>query len=155
MEEDNFDLDYSLSLPQATITLDELCSLDDSEAGIEIFEPSLGLLRTAKEEIIDKELEFEPLSDRNTDLEAEPDTPHTTRSSSCSFSTIIEDAPTPMTAFSLQKLSKVELINLVLPKFGSEPKFEPEPLGPNSKFSSRFRIFAELNLRSSSRFSQS
>ena len=27
---------------------------------------------------------------------------------------------------------------LVLPKFGSEPKFEPEPLGPNSKFSSRF-----------------
>ena len=43
--------------------------------------------------------------------------------------------------------------NIVLPKFGSEPKFEPEPLGPNSKFSSRFRIFAELNLRSSSRFS--
>ena len=44
---------------------------------------------------------------------------------------------------------------IVLPKFGSEPKFEPEPLGPNSKFSSRFRIFAELNLRSSSKFSQS
>ena len=44
---------------------------------------------------------------------------------------------------------------VVLPKFSSEPKFEPEPLGPNSKFSSRFRIFAELNLRSSSRFSQS
>ena len=110
MEEDNFDLDYSLSLPQATITLDELCSLDDSEAGIEIFEPSFGLSRTAKEEIIDKELEFEPLSDRNTDLEAEPNTPHTTRSSSRSFSTIIEDAPTPMTAFSLQKLPKAELI---------------------------------------------
>ena len=44
---------------------------------------------------------------------------------------------------------------VVLPKFGSEPRFEPEPLGPNSKFSSRFRIFTELNLRSSSRFSQS
>ena len=44
---------------------------------------------------------------------------------------------------------------LVLLKFGSEPKFEPEPLGLNSKFSSWFRIFAELNLRSSSRFSQS
>ena len=44
---------------------------------------------------------------------------------------------------------------IVLSKFGSEPKFKPEPLGPNSKFSSRFRIFAELNLRSSSRFSQS
>ena len=40
-------------------------------------------------------------------------------------------------------------------KFSSEPKFKPEPLGPNSKSSSRFRIFAELNLRSSSRFSQS
>ena len=38
------------------------------------------------------------------------------------------------------------LMIVVLPKFGSEPKFEPEPLGPNSKFSSRFRIFAELNL---------
>jgi len=24
------------------------------------------------------------------------------------------------------------------------PKFGPEPLGPNSKFSSRFRVFAEL-----------
>ena len=44
---------------------------------------------------------------------------------------------------------------LVLLKFGSEPKFGPEPLGLNSKFSSWFRIFAELNLRSSSRFSQS
>ena len=44
---------------------------------------------------------------------------------------------------------------VVLLKSGSEPKFKPEPLGPNSKFSSRFRIFAELNLRSSSRFSQS
>ena len=29
-------------------------------------------------------------------------------------------------------------IHLVLPKFGSEPKFKPEPLGPNSKFSSKF-----------------
>ena len=28
--------------------------------------------------------------------------------------------------------------SIVLPKFGSEPKFEPEPLGLNSKFSSRF-----------------
>ena len=46
-------------------------------------------------------------------------------------------------------------LHIVLPKFGSEPKFEPEPLGPNSKFSSRFRIFAELNLRSSSKFSKS
>ena len=46
-------------------------------------------------------------------------------------------------------------VRVVLPKFGSKPKFEPEPLGPNSKFSSRFRIFAELNLRSSSMFSQS
>ena len=38
------------------------------------------------------------------------------------------------------------VIQVVLLKFGSEPKFEPEPLGLNSKFSSRFRIFAELNL---------
>ena len=52
-----------------------------------------------------------------------------------------------------EKLGMLKVI--VLPKFGSEPKFEPEPLGLNSKFSSRFRIFAELNLRSSSRFSQS
>ena len=44
---------------------------------------------------------------------------------------------------------------VVLWEFGSEPKFEPEPLGLDSKFSSRFRIFAELNLMSSSRFSQS
>ena len=43
---------------------------------------------------------------------------------------------------------------IVLPKFGSEPRFEPEPLEPNSKFSSRFGVFAEPNLRSSSRFSQ-
>jgi len=41
-----------------------------------------------------------------------------------------------------------------MPKFGSEPRFEPEPLELNSKFGSRFRVFAELNLRSSSRFSQ-
>ena len=40
----------------------------------------------------------------------------------------------------------------VLPKFGSEPKFEPEPLGLSSKFISRFRIFAELNLRSKQHF---
>ena len=44
---------------------------------------------------------------------------------------------------------------LVMPKFGSEPRFEPEPLGPNPKFGSRFRAFAEPNPRSSSRFSQS
>ena len=42
-----------------------------------------------------------------------------------------------------------------MPKFGSEPRFEPEPLGPNPKFGSRFRAFAEPNPRSSSRFSQS
>ena len=36
-----------------------------------------------------------------------------------------------------------------MPKFGSEPRFEPEPLGLNPKFQS----FAELNLRSGSRFS--
>ena len=43
-----------------------------------------------------------------------------------------------------------------MPKFGSEPRFEPEPLELNSKFSSWFRVFAELNLlRSSSRFSPS
>ena len=44
---------------------------------------------------------------------------------------------------------------VVMPKFGSELRFEPEPLGPNSKFSSKFRVFSEPNLRSSSRFSQS
>ena len=44
---------------------------------------------------------------------------------------------------------------VVMPKFGSEPRFEPEPLGPNPKFGSRFRAFAEPNPRSSSRFSQS
>ena len=46
-------------------------------------------------------------------------------------------------------------LEVVMPKFGSEPRFEPEPLGPNPKFGSRFRAFAEPNLRSSSRFSQS
>jgi hypothetical protein len=43
---------------------------------------------------------------------------------------------------------------LVMPQFGSEPKFEPEPAEPNSKFSSRFRDLSEPNLKSSSRFSQ-
>ena len=46
-------------------------------------------------------------------------------------------------------------IGLVMPKFSSEPRFEPEPLGLNPKFDSRFRAFAELDPRSSSRFSQS
>ena len=45
-------------------------------------------------------------------------------------------------------------LRVVMPKFGSEPRFEPEPLEPNFEFSSRFRVFAEPNLRSSSRFSQ-
>jgi hypothetical protein len=43
---------------------------------------------------------------------------------------------------------------IVMPKFGSEPRFEPEPLESNFEFGSRFRVFAEPNLRSSSRFSQ-
>ena len=30
-----------------------------------------------------------------------------------------------------------------MPNFSSEPRFEPEPLGLNSEFSSRFRFFAE------------
>ena len=43
---------------------------------------------------------------------------------------------------------------VVMPQFGSEPRFEPEPAEPNSKFSSRFRDVSEPNLKSSSRFSQ-
>ena len=44
---------------------------------------------------------------------------------------------------------------IVMQGFGSEPRFEPEPLEPKSRFGSKFRVFAEPNLRSSSRFSQS
>ena len=44
--------------------------------------------------------------------------------------------------------------HLLMPQFGSELRFEPEPAEPNSKFSSRFRDVSELNLKSSSRFSQ-
>ena len=39
-------------------------------------------------------------------------------------------------------------LRVVMPKFGSEP------LEPNFEFGSRFRVFAEPNLWSSSRFSQ-
>jgi hypothetical protein len=42
---------------------------------------------------------------------------------------------------------------LVLPRFGSEPRFEPEPGRTEPKFSSRFKAPAEPNLRFSSRFS--
>jgi hypothetical protein len=42
---------------------------------------------------------------------------------------------------------------VVMPQFGSEPRFEPEPPEPNSKFGSRFRALSEPNLKSSSRFS--
>src|ERR1700678_4300382 len=41
-----------------------------------------------------------------------------------------------------------------MPKFGSEPKFEPELLRTGPKFSSKFSTFAEPNLKFSSRFSQ-
>jgi len=50
--------------------------------------------------------------------------------------------------------SETEEIQLVMPQFGSEPRFEPEPAEPNAKFSSRFRDLPEPNLKSSSRFSQ-
>jgi hypothetical protein len=42
---------------------------------------------------------------------------------------------------------------VVMPQFGSELRFEPEPPEPNSKFGSRFRALSEPNLKSSSRFS--
>ena len=42
---------------------------------------------------------------------------------------------------------------LVLPQFGSEPRFKPEPGRTELKFSSRFKAPAEPNLRFSSRFS--
>jgi len=34
----------------------------------------------------------------------------------------------------------------MMPQFSSEPRFEPEPAEPNSKFSSRFRELPEPNL---------
>jgi len=39
-------------------------------------------------------------------------------------------------------------------RFGSEPRFEPEPMRTEPKFSSRFGLQPELNLRSSLRFRQ-
>src|SRR5271168_2998042 len=41
-----------------------------------------------------------------------------------------------------------------LPQFGSELKFEPEPCRTGPKFGSRFGIFVEPNLWSSSRFGE-
>jgi len=35
---------------------------------------------------------------------------------------------------------------IVMPKFSSEPRFEPEPLGSNSKFSLRFRVLLNRTL---------
>jgi len=43
---------------------------------------------------------------------------------------------------------------IVMARFGSEPRFEPEPMPTEPKFSSRFGLQPELNLRSSSRFRQ-
>jgi hypothetical protein len=41
-----------------------------------------------------------------------------------------------------------------LPKFGPEPKFEPELWRTRPKFSPRFRYIAELNARFDSAFKQ-
>ena len=43
---------------------------------------------------------------------------------------------------------------LVLPQFGSGPKFEPEPFRTGPKFSSKFKGFVELNRKFSSGFRQ-
>jgi hypothetical protein len=43
---------------------------------------------------------------------------------------------------------------VVMARFGSEPRFEPEPMRTEPKFSSRFGLQPEPNLRSSSRFRQ-
>jgi len=51
-------------------------------------------------------------------------------------------------------VSESTSIGLVMPQFGSEPRFEPEPAELNSKFSPKFRDFSEPNLKSNSRFSQ-
>ena len=51
------------------------------------------------------------------------------------------------------RISPKLVICVVMPKFGSEPRFEPEPLGLKPKFGSRFRAFAEPDPRPSSRFS--
>ncbi|KDR82147.1 hypothetical protein GALMADRAFT_222027 [Galerina marginata CBS 339.88] len=42
--------------------------------------------------------------------------------------------------------------SVVMPKFSPEPKFEPELLEPNAKFSSKFSKGTEPNVKSSSRF---
>jgi hypothetical protein len=47
-----------------------------------------------------------------------------------------------------------EVRSLVMARFGSEPRFEPEPMRTEPKFSSRFGLQPEPNLRSSSRFRQ-
>lgn len=44
--------------------------------------------------------------------------------------------------------------SLVMARFGSEPRFEPEPMRTEPKFGSRFGLQPEPNLRSSSRFGQ-
>ena len=49
---------------------------------------------------------------------------------------------------------QMRVLYIVMPQFGSEPRFEPEPAEPNSKFSSKFRDLSEPNLKSGSRFSQ-
>ena len=43
---------------------------------------------------------------------------------------------------------------LVLPQFGSEPRFELEPFRTRLKFSSKFKDLAQLNRRFSSGFKQ-
>ena len=43
---------------------------------------------------------------------------------------------------------------LVMLQFGSEPRFEPEPVEPNTKFGPRFGDLFDPNLKFSSRFSQ-
>ena len=48
----------------------------------------------------------------------------------------------------------VETKTLVMARFGSEPRFKPEPMQTEPKFSSRFGLQPEPNLRSSSRFRQ-
>jgi hypothetical protein len=47
-----------------------------------------------------------------------------------------------------------ETIPLVLPQFGSGPKFEPEPFRTGPKFSSKFDGLAELNRKFSPGFKQ-
>ena len=47
------------------------------------------------------------------------------------------------------------MMSIVLPKFGPELRFEPEPMKTGPKFSPEFRYFAELNAGFDSGFKQS